>query len=368
MKGSFRIARVAGIDILVHWTFGLLLVGLFAFYMVQGATAAAAGLGISLVMALFLCVVLHELGHALMARRFDVPTRDITLYPIGGVARLQRLPDDPIKEFWIAIAGPAVNVVIAVVLFAIIVVGGFTLRPGNMAEPAQGFIATLMWLNVALVAFNMLPAFPMDGGRVLRAVLASRMDYTRATEIAANVGQGMAVVFGLLGVVSFNPILIFIALFVYIGAQQEARQAMLRAVTQGVPVRRAMLTRFSTLAPDDTLQVAVDELLRGSDQDFPVVQNGRVKGILTRKRMMQALSEHGREGRVGDLVDQRCQPIEDSVMLDEAFIRMQEMQCSTVAIVREGELVGVLTLENIGELMMISSALGRRRDGGFFPA
>ena len=161
MKGSFRIARVAGIDILVHWTFGLLLVGLFAFYMVQGATAAAAGLGISLVMALFLCVVLHELGHALMARRFDVPTRDITLYPIGGVARLQRLPDDPIKEFWIAIAGPAVNVVIAVVLFAIIVVGGFTLRPGNMAEPAQGFIATLMWLNVALVAFNMLPAFPM---------------------------------------------------------------------------------------------------------------------------------------------------------------------------------------------------------------
>lgn len=143
---------------------------------------------------------------------------------------------------------------------------------------------------------------------------------------------------------------------------------MLRAVTQGVPVRRAMLTRFSTLAPDDTLQVAVDELLRGSDQDFPVVQNGRVMGILTRKRMMQALSEHGREGRVGDLVDQRCQPIEDSVMLDEAFIRMQEMQCSTVAIVREGELVGVLTLENIGELMMISSALGRRRDGGFFPA
>ncbi len=363
MKGSFRLARIAGIDILLHWTFGLLLVGLFAFYLFQGATVAAAGLGLALVIALFLCVILHELGHALMAKRFDVPTRDITLYPIGGVARLQRIPEEPMKEFWIAIAGPAVNVVIALLLFIVIVAGGLTLVPGNLLDPRVGFVATLMWLNVALVVFNMLPAFPMDGGRVLRALLAVRMEYTRATEVAANVGQGMAFLFGLLGLVSFNPILIFIALFVYIGAQQEARHAMLRGATQGIPVRRAMLTRFFTLGPDDTLQDAIDKLLRGSDQDFPVVRNGAVIGILTRKRIMRALSEQGRDARVVDLLDAECRTVEDSVMLDQAFMQMQEMQCSTIAVVRGGELVGVLTLENIGELMMISSALSRKERG-----
>lgn len=359
MRGSFRIATVAGIDILLHWTFGLLLVGLFVFYLIRGASIAAAGLGMGLVMTLFLCVVLHELGHALMARRFDVPTRDITLYPIGGVARLQRIPEEPMKEFWIALAGPGVNVVIALILFIIIVAGRLTLVPGNLLDARVGFLATLMWLNVALVGFNMLPAFPMDGGRVLRALLAVRMEYTRATEIAANVGQGMAVLFGLLGLISFNPILLFIALFVYIGAQQEARQAMLRAATQGIPVRRAMLTRFFTLEPEDTLQDAIDKLLRGSDQDFPVVRNGHVIGILTRKRIMQALSQQGRDARVIDLLDADCLTVDDSVMLDEAFTRMQEAQCSTVAVVRGGELVGVLTLENIGELLMISSALSR---------
>lgn len=370
MKGSFRLARIAGIDILIHWTFGLLLVGLFAFYLFQGVSVTAAGLGISLVMALFLCVVLHELGHALMARRFHVPTRDITLYPIGGVARLQRLPEEPMTEFWIALAGPAVNVVIAIILFVVIAAGGLTMVPGNLLDSRVGYLATLMWLNLALVAFNMLPAFPMDGGRVLRAVLASRMEYMRATEIAANVGQIMAIGFGLFGAVTLNPVLIFIALFVYIGAQQEARQAMLRSVTQGIPVRRVMLTRFSTLAPDDTLQVAIDTLLRGSDQDFPVVRNGQVIGILTRKRIMQALSQQGHEARVVDLVERDCEPVEDSIMLDEAFVRMQESQCSTIAVVRGGQLVGVLTLENIGELMMISSALSRggRTGSGAIPS
>jgi Zn-dependent protease/predicted transcriptional regulator len=357
MKGSIRIATVAGIDILLHWTFSLLLVGLVAFYAVQGATFAAAGLGMSLVMALFACVILHELGHALMARNFSVPTRDITLYPIGGVARLQRIPEEPMKEFWIAIAGPAVNVVIAAILFAVIIVGGLTIRPGNILDPRIGFFATLMWLNIALVVFNLLPAFPMDGGRVLRALLAVRLEYTRATEIAASIGQGMAILFGLLGLISFNPILIFIALFVYLGAQQESRHAMLRAATQGIPVRRAMLTRYSTLDPDDTLATAVEKLLRGSDQDFPVVRYGKVLGLLTRKRLMQGLAEQGQETRVGSLIDAECFTVDDTAMLEEAFQLMRESACNAVPVVRGGELVGVLTLENIGELMMVSSAL-----------
>lgn len=360
MRGTIRIATIAGIDILLHWTFSLLLVGLVAFYSVQGATLAATGLGLSLVLALFACVILHELGHALMARSFSVPTRDITLYPIGGVARLQRIPEEPMKEFWIAIAGPAVNAVIAAGLFVVIIAGGLTIRPGNILDPRIGFFATLMWLNVALVVFNLLPAFPMDGGRVLRALLAVRLEYTRATEIAAGVGQGMAILFGLLGLISFNPILIFIALFVYLGAQQESRHAMLRAATQGIPVRRAMLTRYSTLDPDDTLATAVEKLLRGADQDFPVVRNGQVLGLLTRRRLMQGLTEQGQEARVGSVVEDTCITVEDGAMLEEAFQLMQEGSCSAVPVVRNGELVGVLTLENIGELMMVSSALRQR--------
>lgn len=365
MKSSLKIGSVAGIVILLHWTFLLLIAGIFAFYLFQGNSVAAALVGVGLIGAVFACVVLHELGHALTARRFDVPTRDITLYPIGGVARLQRIPEEPMKEFWIAIAGPAVNVAIAAVLFVVIWFSGASFSPEAFINPTENFLGTLMWLNVVLVGFNLLPAFPMDGGRVLRALLAVRMDYARATQIAANVGQGMAILFGIVGLVGFNPILLFIALFVYVGAQQEAQQAMMRSVTEGVAVRQAMMTRFVTLSPDDTLSKAVDELIAGSDQDFPVVTNGEIVGVLTRRNLMKAIAEHGREASVSDFVDSNCFSVEDTAMLQEAFKRMSETKCTTVPVVRRGRLVGVLTLENVGELMMISSALkkaGSRQD------
>ncbi|NBC18475.1 MAG: CBS domain-containing protein [Bacteroidetes bacterium] len=358
-----KIGSAAGIGIYLHWTFWLLIVGIFAFYLYQGSTVTAAVIGVGLVLAIFVCVVLHELGHALTARRYDVPTRDITIYPIGGVARLQRIPEEPLKEFWIAVAGPAVNVVIAGILGALILATGDTLMPrafiGSEEMTSGGSIwATLMWINVALVGFNLLPAFPMDGGRVLRALLATQMDYARATQLAANVGQGMAVLFGLLGLIIFNPILIFIAVFVFFGARQESQQAMMRSLTRGVPVRQAMLTRFAKLHPDDTLDDAIEELLAGSDQDFPVVEDGHIIGVLTRKQMMQALSEQGRDARIGDIVEEgNCAVVEDTTMLREAFERVQSAACNTLPVVRQGELVGLLTLENVGELMMISSAL-----------
>ncbi len=365
MKSALQIGSVSGIGIRLHWTFLLLVAGIFAFYMVQGDSVAAALVGVGLILAVFGCVVLHELGHALTARRFDVPTRDITLYPIGGVARLQRIPEEPMKEFWIAVAGPAVNVVIAAALLAVVVVTNASLSPEAFVDPTANFLGTLLWLNVILVGFNLLPAFPMDGGRVLRSLLATRMNYARATQIAANVGQGMAILFGIVGLIGFNPILLFIALFVYVGAQQEAQQAMMRAVTEGVAVRQAMITRFVELGPDDTLGRAVEELLAGSEQDFPVVDNGSIVGILTRKRLLKALAERDRDARVGDVLETDCFAVEDTAMLEEAFRRMAEAKCSTVPVVRGGRLVGLLTLENVGELMMISSALekaGSRSD------
>lgn len=356
-RRALHLGKIAGIELHVHWTFSLLIVGVFAFYLYSGSTLPEALFGLALILTLFVCVVLHEFGHALTARQFEVPTRDITLYPIGGIARLQQIPEEPRKEFLIAIAGPAVNVVIAGVLLVATLLTGRFASFEALAEPTGHFMSKLMWLNAVIVGFNLLPAFPMDGGRVLRAVLASQMDYLRATQIAARIGQGMAILFGFLGFVAFNPILIFIALFVYLGAQQEAQATTTRLLIEGVPVRQAMITRFETLSPDDTLDSVTEKLLAGSEHEFVVVESDRVVGFLTRKHLVRALSERGRGGHVRDAMETDCPSIEDSEMLDAAFKRMQEASCPLATVMRNGSLVGLLTLENVGEWIMISSAL-----------
>lgn len=223
MKNTFKLGTVARIDIFLHWTLLVMFAGLFLFYLYNGFSIGAALAGVALVVTLFGCVILHELGHALMARRFGIPTIDITMYPIGGVARLQGIPKEPKQEFLIAIAGPAVNLLIAAGLFVINIATGRPLWLDSIIEAETNVLGMLMWLNLALVGFNMLPAFPMDGGRVFRAWLASRMSYRRATQIASWVGQGMAVLFGLFALFTFNVVLLFIALFVFIAARQEAQ-------------------------------------------------------------------------------------------------------------------------------------------------
>ncbi len=361
MKRSLKIGSVAGIGIFLHWTFLLLVAALGAFYYyVQGESLGGAVAGIGLILAVFTCVVLHELGHALTARRFGVGTRSITLYPIGGLARLKRIPSEPMKEFWIAIGGPIVNLVIAVVLGALLLAFGGPFDWAVLRSPGNHALASLMWINLALAGFNLLPAFPMDGGRVLRALLAMRQDYAQATQTAANVGQAMAILFGLFGLLTFNPILLFIALFVYVGAQQESQQAMYRAFTEGTPVRQAMVTRFATLSVDDTLDQAVDELLAGTDHDFPVVDDGQTVGLLRRKQLIQALSSHDRDTPVAEVADVEFFTTDPGAPLDEVFQRMNEASCTTVPVEEDGRLVGLLTLENVGELIMVSSALRSR--------
>jgi Zn-dependent protease len=364
---SLRIGTIAGIGIFVHWTFLLLIGAILFLYIMAGQTLMAALIGVGFVLAIFGCVVLHELGHALAARRYGVPTRDITLLPIGGVARLQRMPEHPTQELVVAIAGPAVNVVIAAVLFAILapLVGAAQLWQDpltpRLADDPRGlgvlFLANLMWVNVFLVVFNMLPAFPMDGGRVLRALLAQRMDYARATNIAATVGQGMAILFAMLGLMIGHFLLIFIALFVYIGAQGEAQLVQMRMLLRDVPVREAMLRRFRTLSVHDTLDHATEELLAGSQQDFPVVEDGQLRGVLRREDLVQGLKQGGRDLEVGQVMSTNCTVVSVYDMLDRVMERMREQPCSTMPVVHNGQLVGLVTLENVGELMMIRSAL-----------
>jgi len=360
MKWSWKLATVAGIGLYVHATFFLLIAWVGVTYWLAGGSAAALS-GIAFILALFACVVLHELGHALTARRYGIRTRDITLLPIGGVSRLERIPDDPGQEVWVSLAGPAVNVVIAVALYAWLLLS-HTWRPLSALTMAGGpFLERLLLVNVSLAVFNLLPAFPMDGGRVLRALLALRMDYVRATQVAAHVGQAMALVFGLLGLLT-NPFLLFIALFVWIGAAQEASMVQMRTALSGIPVSRAMLTDFHSVAPDDPAKRVLELILAGSQEDFPVVdggQGGRIAGVLLRSDVLKALAQRPSDWRVRDLMRREFEVVDAADMLDTALARLQSCNCHTLPVTSRGALVGLLTMENVGEFLRIQSALGR---------
>lgn len=369
MKGSLKLATVAGIGVYVHWTFLVLLAWIFGAALVAGRGTEGALLHAGFVLAVFGCVVLHEFGHAMAARAYGIGTRDITLLPIGGVARLERMPERPLQEIVVALAGPAVNVGIAALLGLVVAARGSwnALAPEGLASGEVRDVAgNLLVVNIALVVFNMIPAFPMDGGRVLRALLASVMDYARATRIAASVGQAIAIGFALLGLFGGNPLLILVALFVWLGAQGEAQQAETRALLSGLAVREAMITDFRALREDDTLAEALQALLGGSQPDFPVMEDGRVVGVLARDDLLRAIASSGPGTPVGDVMRRDCAPVEESDGLSPVVQRMSEASCPLVPVTRRGELVGLLTPENIGELLMIRSTLGRawRRPGG----
>ena len=360
MKWSLKLGRFAGIDVYIHTTF-LLLIGWVAFtYWLQTRTMAGTLEGIAFLLVLFLCVVLHEYGHALTARRYGIRTRDITLLPIGGLARLERIPEKPIEEFWVALAGPAVNVVIAAALFIYLSVTR-TLEPFTGLSMAGGpFIERLMSVNLSLVLFNIIPAFPMDGGRVFRALIAMRTDYTRATHIAAVIGQGIAFLFGFIGLFT-NPFLVFIALFVWIGAAQEASMVQMKSALSSIPVGRAMLTNFEMLSPQDTLARAVQLVLDGSQQDFPVREGESVVGILPRGDLVTALSTRDQNTPVSEIMRRDFDMVHPGDMLEPAFARLQACDCHIFPVIQDKRLVGLLTMENIGEFLMLQSVMGSPR-------
>jgi len=361
MRWAWKIGRLVGIDVYMHATFLLLVGFILVATWVETHDVARTIFAVIFVLIIFGCIVLHELGHALMARRFGFRTRDIVLLPIGGVSRLERMPEDPHQELLVAVAGPAVNVLIALGLFALLAALGRipTLRQAMMISwTGHHFLLSLMAVNVWLVLFNAIPAFPMDGGRVLRALLATRMDYTEATQTAAHVGQAFALVFGFLGLF-FDPFLLFIALFVWMGASGEAGVVQMRTSLGGIPVQQVMYKDVRTLQPDDTLAQAVEHILSGWQQDFPVVFGTRVLGVLTREDLVRAIAQGGTAKHVRDAMRRDFQAIDSHDMLEQAVQVLQRCGCRSLPVEHNGELVGMLTLENVGEFMMIHSAMRR---------
>jgi stage IV sporulation protein FB len=361
MKWSFRLATIAGTEVRVHLTFFLLLL----FVAVQGTAGGQGYQGalyaMVLVSTMFFCVLLHEFGHVFAARLYGIRTPDITLLPIGGVARLERMPRTPSHELVVALAGPLVNVIIA----AGIAIGlGLSVRldPNFSFNLKGGFWQHLMTWNILMVVFNMVPAFPMDGGRVLRALLAMVTDYGRATRWAAKIGQGLAalVVVIMLWSGTFQPFLLLIAFFIFVAAGQEASVVTQQEATRSLLVRDAMQTEFHALPPDAELRLAVDHLLAGTQQDFPVLDwQGGMQGMLSRTRLISALAEFGL-GHTAQSVMEACGPSVFPVTpLTEAMDLLREKSCPAVAVVDpvSGRLVGLLTGENVGELLMVREAL-----------
>ncbi len=356
MKWSFSLGRIAGIDVRVHTTFFLLLAWVGWSSYSAGGSSEAALRGVILILLLFGIVVLHELGHALTARRFGISTRDITLLPIGGVARLEKMPDNPREELLVAVAGPAVNVVLAVGFGLLATLLRQPLLPSVEMPDQLPLVVQLFWLNVSVAVFNMLPAFPMDGGRALRAALALRMDSLRATEVAVRLGKATAFGFALLGLFA-NPVLILIAAFVWIGANAELHEARMEGALHDLPVGAATIREFYTLRPQDPLSVAVAHVLQGFQHDFPVLDRGRVVGLLSHRSLLEALQAGGAEFSVAQAMDDPPPVVDFDSPLVEAIRKVQSSPSLCVLVESGGRLVGLLTLHGVGELFAIRQAL-----------
>lgn len=352
---SWRLGSLAGIPVAVHVTFALLLAWVMLSHFLHGHGLRMAVTGVLLVIGMFVCVVLHELSHALVARGFGIGTREITLLPIGGMARLERMPERPIQELAVALAGPVTSFAIAGVLYVAARLLGGPMGPESLALVGGPFLDKLMWINVGLAAFNLLPAFPMDGGRILRAALATRLGRVRATQIAARTGQAMAILFGVVGVYS-NPLLVLIALFVWLGAKSEATVVEVKSALGGLPVAQAMVTHFQVLSPHASLARAVELALKGFQQDFPVMDRGHVVGVLTRAGLLKGLAGGGPDAPIEGVMDRAFPTVSLWDTLDIAFERLQSCECGVAVVMQDDVPVGLVTAENVGHLLTFSNA------------
>jgi len=361
IKGSWKIGEFAGIPVYVHPTFLILVAWIMFVYWSAGHSIRAVILGMMFTLSLFACVVLHEFGHALMARHYGIRTEDITLLPVGGVSRLERIPDLPKQEFYVALMGPAVSVLIAILLFLALRVAGASVSLSSISLSkwtAASFLTRLMIANATLAVFNLVPAFPMDGGRIFRALLARYAGHEKATSIAAGVGHGIAVLFALLGLFT-NPFLLLIALFIWIGATQEATMAQMKSVLEGVSARRIMVTDFISLSLEDTLDRVVELVLHGTQQDFPVVEDGRLAGMLGNKELLEGLSQRGPRGSIAQSMRREFQVISVEDKLPAMLEKLQNSNRRVLPVVDHGDLVGLFTAENLAEFVMVQSALNR---------
>ncbi len=356
MKWSFQIGKLFGIPIRVHVTFLLLL---FFIGIVGSRQAGGAGaiFGMVSIVFIFLCVVLHEIGHSLMAIRYGIDVKDIVLMPIGGVSRMEDIPEDPKKEITISLVGPLVSFGLAFILFLIARVMGQSVDIRSLSLFSGSLIGNLFWINLILGVFNLVPAFPMDGGRVLRGILSTTTDSLRATKIAVSVGQAFAILLFFFGIF-FNWWMALIAIFIYLGAEGEERMVALRTTLGKSRVKVAMLTDVHTISPDQTLGDVLENVCHGFQQDFPVVERREVVGILTKEAIFAALHKREKSALVRDIMQRDFVSTTEDASLSDIFKKMTAEKLSVIPVMKGKELRGMINLEQIGKYHIICQEEG----------
>jgi Zn-dependent protease/predicted transcriptional regulator len=359
MKYKLYLGNVSGIKIFIHWTFALLIAWVVYNDVKAGLDTTEILWSIAFVLSIFVCVTLHELGHSLTAQRYHIKTSDITLLPIGGVASLEGFPEKPKEELLITLAGPLVNVAIALLLLPFVHWGEASealQELGNVS--GQSFIMSLLSVNITLAVFNMIPAFPMDGGRVLRALLSYKMDRVKATRIAAGIGQAIAVGFVILGFYG-NPFLVFIGVFIFLGAQGEARYAAGRALVKGVTVQQVMMREIPALEAHLTIRDAAQQLLQGQNKSFIVLSNNQPVGTLTHNDIIKALGEQGENALVENAMDKELIALPAETSLEDGLKQLQQSRKPLALVTYQGNMIGIVDAQNIAEFLLIKKAGSR---------
>ena len=360
MDWAISLGSIGGVRLRVHITFLALLMWIgIAFWQAGGADRAF--IGITYIVLLFACVVAHEFGHILAAARYGGVTRDVILLPIGGVARMQNIPENPREELVVALAGPAVNLVIASLLVAL---SGVQALPGALGIPrgSAGLLPSLALANLVLAGFNLLPAFPMDGGRALRALLAMLIGRVRATDLAAQIGKLLAVGMGLTGFLIGYPMLMLVGVFIWFGASAENTEAQLHNLAHHRHLSDAMITQITTLGVMDCIADAVDLLIHSTQTDIPIVDGvGKPSGLLTRDRLLAALHQHGASLPVAEAMHRDIPMLRADSDLDDALRLMESRGLPAVlAVDPAGRLAGLVTMENLGKMLLISRLAASR--------
>jgi Zn-dependent protease/CBS domain-containing protein len=362
MKWSLYLGKIAGIRIFVHWTFLILVLWIIQMHISAGNSVDEILVGLAFLVALFTCVVLHELGHALTARRYHFDTRSINLLPIGGVAMLEGIPEKPSQELAVAIAGPLVNVVIAGALFVVLKsTGNFPSDLKQVEFSKDTFWLNLYAVNLFLALFNLIPAFPMDGGRIFRALLAFRFSRTKATRIAGNLGQVIAIAFVLFGFY-VNPMLIFIGLFIFLGAQAEMSIEEIKSSLIGIRVGDVVMHQYSSLKPDEPLSHAVELMLNSQEKAFLVKDNGEITGTLSWKEIVSGLATHRVDTLIEQVMNKEVARISADTLLTDAIEKMKAAADGLFPVYRGSELAGVINMDNVTEYLAIQKALNQQTE------
>jgi Zn-dependent protease len=351
------LGKIFGIKVDIHWTFSFIIIWIIYSNLRAGLTTLQIFWSLVFISSLFLCVVLHEFGHALAARRYGIETKDITLYPIGGVARLEKMPENPLAELVVAIAGPMVNVVIMIALLPFIM--NYNINQDSQTSALvvdqTNFLAKMGIINIWLAVFNLIPAFPMDGGRVLRALLTFKMGRVKATSIAATIGKGLALIFILTGFY-LNPFLIFIGVFIILGAHSEAQMVQRTSYIENLTLRNALMTNYQTLDKNMPISESVRLLIAGEAKNFVITENGLPFGVLNRDNIIYGISRFEQSYPIGEIADRNVILRDINTPLQDVFIEFHKADTSIILVTELKEFVGIIDLENINELMMIIAA------------